>query len=127
METPPQRSTAPWTGMKLQVNIKASDQVPPLLRTVTATGTNPSTAYRTENRGKTSKEHLTVRAGAASALIEKSSDQSSKMKPSKLSIAAERVQVHLCHCLCSNPSSVPCHCAPGIKSLNLSVSQHLHL
>lgn len=56
--------------MKMQVNIKASDQAPPLLRTVTATGTNPSIAYRTENRGKTSKEYLTARAGAASALIE---------------------------------------------------------
>jgi len=49
METPPQRSTAPWTGVKLQVNIKASEQDPPLLSTVTATGTKPSTACRTEN------------------------------------------------------------------------------
>lgn len=29
---------------------KASEQEPPLLRTVTATATKPSTAYRTENR-----------------------------------------------------------------------------
>ena len=49
MQIPPQRNTTPWTGVKLRVNIKASDQDPPLLRTVAATGTKPSTAYRTEN------------------------------------------------------------------------------